>query len=90
MSQGFEIQIFNRHENRMEIGKVYGDEMVKFAYGNPVGRLLGPVIASDLLPSAVWQGPGQFKVGAEGGALYQQLQYSHRAVSEGLFAREPH
>jgi phosphatidylserine decarboxylase len=46
MSQGFEIQVFNRRENRMEIEKVYGDGMVKFAYGNPVGRLLGPVIAS--------------------------------------------
>ena len=46
MSQGFEIQIFNRRKNRMEIEKVYGDAMVKFAYGNPIGRLLGPVIAS--------------------------------------------
>ncbi|ATX79628.1 phosphatidylserine decarboxylase [Mariprofundus aestuarium] len=49
MSQGFEIQIFNRHKNRMEIEKVYGDNMVKFAYGNPIGRLLGPVIASKTL-----------------------------------------
>jgi len=48
MSQGFEIQIFNRRENRMDIEKVYGDNMVKFAYGTPVGRLLGPVIASKM------------------------------------------
>jgi len=48
MSQGFEIQIFNRSENKMDIEKVYGDSMVKFAYGNPVGRLLGPVIASKM------------------------------------------
>jgi len=46
MSQGFEIQVFNRRENKMEIEKVYGDGMVKFAYGNPIGRLLGPFIAS--------------------------------------------
>lgn len=49
MSQGFEIQVFNRHKNCMEIEKVYGDGMVRFAYGNPIGRLLGPVIASKLL-----------------------------------------
>jgi len=48
MSQGFEIQVFNRHENRMEIEKVYGDGMVKFAYATPIGRLLGPVIASKM------------------------------------------
>jgi len=48
MSQGFEIQVFNRRENRMDIEKVYGDGMVKFAYGNPIGRLLGPVIASKI------------------------------------------
>ena len=48
MSQGFEIQVFNRRENRMEIEKVYGDGMVKFAYGNPIGRLLGPFIASKM------------------------------------------
>jgi len=49
MSKGFEIQVFNRYENRMDIEKVYGDGMVKFAYGNPVGRLLGPVIASKIV-----------------------------------------
>jgi phosphatidylserine decarboxylase len=49
MSQVFEIQIFNRHENKMDIEKVYGDAMVKFAYANPIGRLLGPVIASKML-----------------------------------------
>ena len=43
MSQGFEIQIFNRYENKIDIEKVYGDGMVKFAYGNPIGRLLGPL-----------------------------------------------
>lgn len=49
MSQGFEIQVFNRHQNQMEIEKVYGDGMVKFAYGNPIGRLFGPIIASKLV-----------------------------------------
>jgi len=49
MSQGFDIQIFNRRENRMEIEKVYGDRMVKFAYGTSIGRLLGPFIASKML-----------------------------------------
>lgn len=46
MSQGFEIQVFNRYRNEIEIEKVYGDASIKFAYGNPFGRLLGPVIAS--------------------------------------------
>jgi phosphatidylserine decarboxylase len=54
MSQGFEIHIFNRRENKMEIEKVYGDGMVKFAYGNPIGRLLGPVIASKMFSQ--WYG----------------------------------
>jgi len=49
MSSGFEIQIFNRHENKMDVEKVYGDAMVRFAYANPIGRLLGPVIASKML-----------------------------------------
>jgi len=49
MNQGFEIQVWNRYSKQIEIEKVYGDSMVKFAYGNPVGRLLGPVIASKLL-----------------------------------------
>ncbi len=47
--KGFEIKIFNRGKKQMEIEKVYGDGMVKFAYGHPIGRLLGPVIASKLL-----------------------------------------
>jgi len=46
MSQGFEIQVFNRYRNEIEIEKVYGDGAIRFAYGNPVGRLLGPIIAS--------------------------------------------
>ncbi len=46
MSQGFEIQVFNRYRNEIEIEKVYGDGAIKFAYGNPIGRLLGPIIAS--------------------------------------------
>lgn len=49
MSPGFEIQVFNRYRNEIEIEQVYGDSMVKFAYGNPVGRLVEPVIASKLL-----------------------------------------
>jgi len=32
----------------MDVEKVYGDSMVKFAYGNPIGRLLGPFIASKI------------------------------------------
>ncbi len=49
MSQGFEIQVFNRYTSQIEIEKVYGDGMVKFAYGNPVGRLLGFMIASKMV-----------------------------------------
>ena len=49
MSNGFEIKVFNRGENRMEVEKVYGDALVKFAYGNPIGRLFGPFLSSNIL-----------------------------------------
>lgn len=49
MGQGFEIKIFNRGKKQLETEKVYGDAMVKFAYENPIGRLLGPIIASKKL-----------------------------------------
>lgn len=49
MSRGFEIQVFNRYSNEIEIEKVYGDGAIRFAYGNPIGRMLGPVIASKLV-----------------------------------------
>jgi len=48
MSKGFEIQVFNRYENKIEIEKVYGDGAIRFAYGNPIGRMLGPFIASKM------------------------------------------
>ncbi len=48
MSHGFEIQVFNRYENKIEIEKVYGDGAIRFAYGNPIGRMLGPLIASKM------------------------------------------
>ena len=46
MSQGFEIQIFNRHKNRMESEKVYGDDMV------PVDMFHIPalILGSDIKP----------------------------------------
>jgi len=48
MSKGFEIQVFNRYENRIETEMVYGDGAIRFAYGNPIGRMLGPFIASKM------------------------------------------
>ena len=51
MSQGFEIQIFNHYKNKMDIEKVYGDDMVKFAYGNPIGRLLARLNSDKLVTS---------------------------------------
>ena len=48
MSKGFEIQVFNRYENKIEREMVYGDGAIRFAYGNPIGRMLGPVIASKM------------------------------------------
>ncbi len=57
MSQGFEIQVYNRYTSQIEIEKVYGDGMVKFAYGNPLGRLLGSVIASKMVSR--WYGTMQ-------------------------------
>jgi len=48
MSHGFEIQVFNRYENKIETEMVYGDGAIRFAYGNPIGRMLGPFIASKM------------------------------------------
>jgi len=46
MSQEFSIRVFNRNEGKMEIEKVYGADSIKFAYANPIGRLMGPITAS--------------------------------------------
>lgn len=46
MSQEFKISVHNRYTNKIEEEKVYGDRMVRFAYGSQVGKTLGRVIAS--------------------------------------------
>lgn len=33
------IEFFNRHRNRLETEQVYGEGFLRFAYGNPLGRL---------------------------------------------------
>lgn len=46
MSQDFSINIHNRYTNQLESEKIYGDRMVRFAYGNRIGKSLGRLIAS--------------------------------------------
>ena len=49
MSQGFEISLFNRYTQEKEIEKVYGDSMIKLAYGTIIGKVFGGIIASKSL-----------------------------------------
>ena len=89
MSQGFEIHIFNRHENRMEIEKVYGDEMVKFAYGNPVGRLLGPVIASKMLSQIYGKSQDSLKSAKKVAPFIKNFNIPMDQYQKGSFKENP-
>lgn len=49
MGQAFEIQIYNRYTQQNEVEKVYGHKAVEFAYRNPIGKSLAPIVASKTL-----------------------------------------
>ena len=46
MSQAAEIRVFNRYTGQEEIEKVYGEAMVRFAYGNKIGKALSAIVGS--------------------------------------------
>lgn len=46
MSQDFKISVHNRYTNNLEEEKIYGDKMVRFAYGSRIGKALGKIVAS--------------------------------------------
>jgi len=89
MSEGFEIQIFNRHENKMDIEKVYGDAMVKFAYANPIGRLLGPVIASKMLSQLYGKSQDSLKSGKKVAAFIKNFHIPIDQYEKGSFKDNP-
>jgi len=89
MSQGFEIQIFNRHENKMDIEKVYGDGMVKFAYGNPIGRLLGPVVASKLFSQLYGKSQDSLKSGQKVSPFIKNFNIPIDQYQKGSFKENP-
>lgn len=51
MSQDFKISVHNRYTNKIEEEKIYGDRMVRFAYGSRIGKSLAKFIASKSLSS---------------------------------------
>jgi phosphatidylserine decarboxylase len=89
MSQGFEIQIFNRHENKMDIEKVYGDGMVKFAYGNPIGRLLGPVIASKMFSQLYGKSQDSLKSAQKVAPFLKNFNIPIDQYQKGSFTENP-
>ena len=89
MSQGFEIQIFNRHENKMDIEKVYGDGMVKFAYANPIGRLLGPVIASKMLSQLYGKSQDSLKSAKKVAPFLKNFNIQIDQYQKGSFKENP-
>jgi len=89
MSPDFEIQIFNRRENSMEIEKVYGDAMVKFAYGNPIGRLLGPVIASKMLSQIYGKSQDSLKSAKKVAPFIKNFHIPMDQYQKGSFKENP-
>lgn len=89
MSQGFEIQIFNRRQNSMEVEKVYGDAMVKFAYGTPIGRLLGPVIASKILSKLYGKSQDSLKSAQKVGPFLKTFNIQIDQYQKGSFKENP-
>ena len=89
MSQGFEIQIFNRHENKMDIEKVYGDDMVKFAYGNPIGRLLGPMISSKMFSQLYGKAQDSLKSAQKVGPFLKNFNIQIDQYKKGSLTENP-
>ncbi|MDQ7003598.1 MAG: phosphatidylserine decarboxylase [Ghiorsea sp.] len=89
MSQGFEIQVFNRHENKIDIEKVYGDGAVKFAYGNPFGRLLGPIIASKMFSQYYGKSQDSVKSGQKVAPFIQNFHIPIDQYQKGSLKENP-
>ncbi len=89
MSEGFEIQIFNRHENKMDIEKVYGGDMVKFAYGHPIGRLMGPVIASKMLSQLYGKSQDSLKSAQKVAPFIKNFNIPIDQYQKGSFKENP-
>lgn len=52
MSNGSDIQFFNRYSAKKEIEKVYGDAMVKLVYENSLGKLISPIFVNKTVSQA--------------------------------------
>ncbi|MDQ6977057.1 MAG: phosphatidylserine decarboxylase, partial [Ghiorsea sp.] len=89
MSQGFEIQVFNRRENKMDIEKVYGDGAVKFAYGNPIGRLFGAVIASKMFSRLYGKSQDSLKSGRKVAPFINNFHIPIDQYQKGSFQESP-
>jgi len=89
MSQGFEIQVFNRREKKMDIEKVYGDGAVKFAYGNPIGRLLGSFIASKMLSRLYGQTQDSAKSGQKVAPFIKNFHIPIEQYQKGSIKENP-
>jgi phosphatidylserine decarboxylase len=89
MSQGFEIQVFNRYRNEIEIEKVYGDASIKFAYGNLLGRLLGPVIASKWFSKLYGQAQDNLKSAQKVAPFIQNFHIQTDQFEKGSLQEEP-
>lgn len=89
MSQGFEIQVFNRYRNEIEIEKVYGDASIKFAYGNPFGRLLGPVIASKWFSKLYGQSQDSLKSAQKVAPFIQNFHIQIDQFEKGSLEEKP-
>jgi len=89
MSQGFEIQVFNRRENKMDIEKVYGDGAVKFAYGNPIGRLLAPFIASKMFSQFYGKSQDSVKSGQKVAPFIKNFHIPIEQYQKGSLQENP-
>lgn len=89
MSQGFEIQVFNRYRNEIEIEKVYGDASIKFAYGNAFGRILGPVIASKWFSKLYGQSQDSLKSAQKVAPFIQNFHIQIDQFEKGSLEENP-
>ena len=89
MSKGFEIQVFNRYENKIEIEKVYGDGAIRFAYGNPIGRMLGPIIASKMFSRLYGNAQDSLKSAGKVPPFLKQFNIQIDQYQKGSFKENP-
>ncbi|MDQ6970646.1 MAG: phosphatidylserine decarboxylase, partial [Mariprofundus sp.] len=73
----------------MEIEKVYGDGMVKFAYANPIGRLLGPVIASKMLSQIYGKSQDTLKSAKKVAPFIKNFHIPMDQYQKGSFKQNP-